>query len=108
MARFHYMKIASDASTVVDNIMDKLKGYPLSTEILADLLYLYNLGIRTAPRAVQSTVRLNAVREAAKNQPATIRMIEKQSDNPRYPTYKAIQISTAPETHKEDGDTDEE
>ena len=106
MAR--YMKIASDASMVVDNIMDKLKGHPLSTEILADLLYLYNLGIRTAPRATQSTVRLNAVIEAAKNQPATIRMVEKPSNSPRYPIYKAIRIITSLETHKEDGDADEE
>lgn len=106
MAR--YMKIASDASAVVDSIMYKLKDHPMSTEILADVVYLYNLGIRTAPRATQSTVRLNAIKEAAKNQPVSIRMIEKKSNNPRFPTYKAIQILTGTKATREDLGADEE
>ena len=112
MAR--YMKVAADASAVVDNIMNLVgKDSPMSAEILSDVLYLYNLGIRTAPRAVQSTVRLNAVREAGKNQKCTIRMVERPSGNPRYPTYKAIQITTSPAmpghlVQREDGEADEE
>jgi len=112
MAR--YMKVAADAPAVVDNIMNLVgRDNPMSAEILSDILYLYNLGIRTAPRAVQSTVRLNAVREAGKNQRCTIRMVEKPSGNPRYPTYKAIQISVVPSLPgevpvREDGDADEE
>lgn len=106
MAR--YMKVAAQATQVVDNIMKLVGDNPHSNEILSDLLYLYNLGIRTAPRAVQSTVRLNAVIEAARNQKATVRMVEKPSGNPRYPTYKAIQIRTSPSAYSEDGEADEE
>lgn len=105
MAR--YMKIAAQASQIVDSIMQLVGDNPHAPEILSDILYLYNLGIRTAPRAVQSTVRLNAVIEAARNQKATIRIVEKKSSNPRYPTYKAIQITTQVTT-KEDGEADEE
>lgn len=105
MAR--YMKIAAQATNTVDNIMKMVGDNPHASDILSELLYLYNLGIRTAPRAVQSTVRLNAVIEAARNQKATIRMVEKASGNPRYPTYKAIQILTSGNT-VEDGDSDEE
>jgi hypothetical protein len=109
MAR--YLEIASKASEVVDDVMNTIDSLPQDKKeyILSQILYLYNLGIRTAPRATQSTVRLNAIVAAAKNQKATVRMVEKSGTGYRGPyTYKAIQIITNPTTTVEDGSSDPE
>lgn len=111
-----YMKKAEQASTIIDGIMDQIKNNPTPDQgqILSQLIYLYNLGIRTAPRPTQSTVRLNAVSRAARNQPASIRLVEKSGkgfDGRTY-TYKAINIQVSiPNTSVstvEDGDNDAE
>jgi hypothetical protein len=96
MAR--YLETAAKAAEVLDSIMECLKDHPDREHILSQTIYLYNLGIRTAPRATQSTVRLNAIRVMAKNQPAKISMVEKKATSMykgNY-TYKAIRIETAP------------
>jgi hypothetical protein len=93
MAR--YLEVAAKASEVVDGIMDRIKDHPNRDEIASQLVYLYNLGIRTSPRPCQSTVRLNAVVRAAKNQPLKVRFVEKTAKGFKGEyTYKAINISS--------------
>jgi hypothetical protein len=70
MAR--YMTVAADAGRQIEKIIglvDNLTDLtPEDIKVLAkEMGYLYNLGIRTAPRAVQGTVRKNAVAEALKS-----------------------------------------
>jgi len=48
---------------------------------------LVNFGIRCAPRAVQSTVRINAVKRAVVGLPVRCRLEERQGDRG---TYKAL------------------
>lgn len=106
-----YLETAAKASVVVDDIMNTIDDLPQDKKdyILSQVLYLYNLGIRTAPRATQSTVRLNAVVAAARNQKATIRMTEKSGTGYRGPfTYKAIQIITGNSPTVEEGDSDDQ
>ena len=102
MAR--YLQTAAQANEVVKDIVNSVKELTsdnvdvgtIENHILSQCLYLYNLGIRTAPRATQSTVRLNAVKEAAKGTNASVTMTEKQGHSTykgNY-TYKAIRIQT--------------
>lgn len=77
MARYH--KIAEEANQIVITLFEQFCAsnpgkLPEQAEFLSSLLKLYNLGIRTSPRACQSTVRRNAVETAAKNTPVTITM----------------------------------
>lgn len=95
-----YMNTANEANKKIQEILDYvwnntelhyevINSY--KTELGTLLAQLYNLGIRTAPRAVQSTVRLNAVREACKGLPLTI-TIEKKIDERTGNEYNALNI----------------
>lgn len=102
-----YLKTAAKANDVITSIMGSLGEHPEKEYILSQLLYLYNLGIRTAPRATQSTVRLNAVKEAAKGQPVKISMVEREATGYRGPyTFKAINIETTSNNLSEEPDQD--
>ena len=87
MAR--YLETAAKANEVVKDILENVPEDKKSY-ITSQILYLYNLGIRTAPRATQSTVRLNAVVTAAKGTGASVNMVTKEGYNNR--TYNALQI----------------
>lgn len=104
-----YMEIAKQAQSVVDSVMLTLKDHPEKEFILPQLLFLYNLGIRTAPRATQSTVRLNAVVEAGRNQPVNTKLVTRTGKGYKGDyTYKAIsiQVTTNPSASVEDSSTD--
>lgn len=77
MARYH--KVAEEANHIVITLFEQFCAanpgkLPEQAEFLASILKLYNLGIRTSPRACQATVRRNAVETAARNTPVTISM----------------------------------
>lgn len=91
-----YLQTAAKASIVIDDIITLIKDHPNKEYILHQIIYLYNLGIRTSPRACQSTVRYNAVKEAAKNQPCKISMTEKKDPTTGF-TYKALCIDRVEE-----------
>lgn len=90
MAR--YLETAAKANEVITDILDVVDRLDPQEKsyITSQLLYLYNLGIRTAPRATQSTVRLNAVRAAAKGTEAKVSMTTKEGYNGK--TYNALSI----------------
>ena len=74
-----YMDIAAEANTVSADIMEFIHEESDRPRVAELLARLYNLGIRTAPRAVQSTVRFNAVQRAVKDLPVKVSM-EKRVD----------------------------
>lgn len=70
-----YMETAEKAKQVVQEILQMVGDDPLVKAVVAAKLgKLYNLGIRTAPRAVQSTVRRNAVEAAMRGAPVRVSM----------------------------------
>jgi hypothetical protein len=104
MAR--YLQTADKASEVLDQIMHKLKDHPDKELLLTQIIYLFNMGIRISPRGVQATVRLNAVKEAAKNQPVRIFYTTKEYTD-RYGnkgSYQAINIQASANTSLQEGD----
>lgn len=74
-----YMMIAADANKAINALIGLIPedAVPLAAPLIA---HIYNYGIRTAPRAVQSTVRYNAVREACKGLPIKITMGKKKDE----------------------------
>ncbi len=68
-----YMEIAAEANKVAQDLLCLVHDHdqPKAAELIARL---YNLGIRTAPRPVQSTVRLNAVKRAVQDLPVKVNM----------------------------------
>lgn len=100
-----YLQVAADARKQIEKIVsthafgatDDVKA-----ELVKELAYLYNLGIRTSPRPTQSTVRLNAVKAATTGFPVRCSMQQVQPDNPCYKPYNKLVI----ETHVPTGSTD--
>lgn len=90
MAR--YMETAAEANKVaqelLDMVMDEVgdKGKGMAAELIARL---YNLGIRTAPRAVQSSVRYNAVKRAVQDLPVKVDM-QQRKDPKTLRTYNVL------------------
>ncbi len=86
MAR--YMETAAQANGVAQELLTLTHNIdqPRAAELIARLS---NLGIRTAPRAVQSTVRLNAVRRAVQDLPVKVSM-EQRTDERTKRTYNAL------------------
>ena len=77
MAR--YLKVAAEANQIVITLFEQFCAanpgkLADQADYLSQILRLYNLGIRTSPRACQATVRRNAVETAAKNTPVTVTM----------------------------------
>lgn len=105
-----YIETANKASVVLDGIMNHLKDHPEKDLLLSQIIYLFNMGIRISPRGVQSTVRLNAVKQVAKNQPAQISLIRKPFTNSRgqADSYNAINIQISPTINSQDGDSDDD
>jgi len=64
MAR--YMKTAAELKRLVNNFINQFahNEFDSNQELAKELGYIINLAIRCAPRSVQSTVRLNIVKEA--------------------------------------------
>jgi len=89
MAR--YLQVAQDANTQIKKITEN-HGAMTDDQLVKELAYLYNLGIRTAPRAVQSTVRLNAVQAAIRGYAVRARLERVESDNPKYKDYNKLVI----------------
>lgn len=99
-----YLKIAEQARGHINKITNVLTNPDLSAEakqeyidreLPSDLMYLYNLGIRTAPRGVQSTVRIRAIETAGKDQPvkASLKPVTKQFGG-RTISYKALRLES--------------
>lgn len=86
MAR--YLETAAEANKVAESLLSLVPDAtkPQAAELIARL---YNLGIRTAPRAVQSTVRFNAVQRAVRGLPVKVRM-EQRTDERTKRTYNAL------------------
>lgn len=86
MAR--YLQTAAEANKVAQALLSLVSenDRPMAAEMIARLV---NFGIRCAPRAVQSTVRLNAVREAVKGMPVRVSM-EQRRDERSGKTYNAL------------------
>ena len=87
-----YMEIAAEANKVAKDLMDlvELHHDPIISARAAELVArLYNLGIRTAPRAVQSTVRYNAVKRAVQDLPVKISMEQKVDERTKR-TYNVL------------------
>jgi hypothetical protein len=95
MAR--YLETASEANELIKDLIEHTHGFddnsdPMYQAFCEKLIRLYNLGIRTAPRAVQSTVRLRACQEAAKDLPINVRMAERIDERTQR-TYNALDIT---------------
>lgn len=86
MAR--YMVIAAEANKVAQDLLNCThnEDKPKVAELIARL---YNLGIRTAPRAVQSTVRYNAVKRAVQDLPVKVDMQQKVDERTKR-TYNVL------------------
>ena len=77
MAR--YMQVASEAAEVADELFAMVPEAK-QAEAAEKIARLFNYGIRVSPRAVHSTVRINAISEAVKNLPISCRL-EKVENN---------------------------
>lgn len=85
-----YLEVAAEANLVAKEIMKMVsEDHPTSVEadqeqflgeLAEKLARLVNLGIRCSPRGVQHTVRLNAVREAVRDLPVRVSMVEKKDE----------------------------
>jgi|LULG01.1.fsa_nt_gb hypothetical protein len=86
-----YMQIAEQARHTANRLFDLI---PEEKRHEAGPLIgtLVNLGIRISPRAVQSTVRFNAVTKAVEDLPVNVSMYEVE-DEKTGRTYKAITIN---------------
>lgn len=84
-------RVAHDLLGLFDEINSVDKDYVLNIKAAASELIarLYNLGIRTAPRAVQSTVRYNAVKRAVQDLPVKVSM-EQRTDERTHRTYNVL------------------
>ncbi len=86
MAR--YMQTAAEANQVAKKLIELVpeSDRPQAAEMIARLV---NYGIRCCPRACQSTVRFNAVREAVKGLPVKVSMVQRTDERTKK-TYNAL------------------
>jgi hypothetical protein len=86
MAR--YLEVAAEANVVAQRLLELVPEaqQPQAAELIARLV---NFGIRCSPRAVQSTVRFNAVQRAVRGLPVKVRM-EQKTDERSGRTYNAL------------------
>lgn len=107
MAR--YLKTANQANSLIKKILNSPYLDSLSesekNELTVDLGYIYNLGIRTAPRAVHSTVRLNAVKEALFQLNVFVDM-KKVTDTKTGFTFNALTLKKADSIVSDDNSED--
>ena len=89
MAR--YREVAVDAAELSKKLIASVPA-ELRDELSVGLVQLYNLGIRTAPRPVQGTVRLNACREMAKHLPVSVSMNRVENDRGGYNALSVLPI----------------
>ncbi len=83
------MEVAAEANVVATELMGFI-SHPLDRPKVAALIArLVNLGIRCSPRAVQGTVRINAVRRAVEGLPVRVRL-EKRTDGRTGRSYNAL------------------
>lgn len=109
MAR--YMETAGKAREVVQEILQMVGDDPLVKAVVAAKLgKLYNLGIRTAPRAVQATVRRNAVEAAMRGAPVKVsmRQLPKTYGTGTFNALEIIPVGVdaSPESEADSGDED--
>lgn len=108
MAR--YLETAAKARTLSVEILEMVPAElrPVMAEHLARL---YNLGIRTSPRAVHSTVRYNAVVAAMRGLPVSVKMKQVPKGNGKPGYFNALEtIAKVPAAvpHVEGDDNEEE
>lgn len=80
-----YMQIAGEANKTAKALFDLVKepekvGEEYEGQVAIHIARLVNYGLRCAPRAVQGTVRLNAVKEAVKGLPVKVHMEKKEDE----------------------------
>jgi len=85
MAR--YLEVATEANGTARELLSLIapENKPAAACLIARMM---NWGLRCAPRAVQSTVRINAVKAAVRGLPVRCRLEERQGDYGG--TYKAL------------------
>lgn len=86
MAR--YLQVAAEANKTAIELVDMVPD-EIKTQVAVLAGHLVNYGIRCNPRPAQSTVRLNAVREAMKGLPVSVSM-ETRVDEVRKSTYNVL------------------
>lgn len=87
MAR--YLETAAEAQGTIDQLLSFVpEEHRKEAAVL--IAHTMNYGIRCCPRAVQSTVRLNAIRTACKNLPVSISLEEKEGYQGK--TYKVLRV----------------
>lgn len=75
-----YLQVAAQTQGTIDSLMALIPDEH-KKEAAVYIAHIYNYGIRTAPRGVQSTVRLNAVTKACEKLPVVITMEKVENDN---------------------------
>lgn len=88
MAR--YLEVAADANKTARALME-LIPQERQKDAAAMIAHLVNYGIRCAPRAVHSTVRLRAVERAVYGLPVRVDMIQK-TDPKTSRTYNVLTV----------------
>ena len=84
MAR--YMEIAAEANDMAHQLLAMVPK-TLHVQAAERIARLFNFGIRVSPRAVHSTVRINALQGAMRGLPIRCRLEERTGDRG---TYKAL------------------
>jgi hypothetical protein len=84
MARYH--EIAAEANDMASQLLAMVPS-TLRVQAAEKLARLFNFGIRVSPRAVHSTVRINALQVAMRGLPVRCRLEERQGDRG---TYKVL------------------
>lgn len=106
-----YLETAEKARILVDQILATVEK-DARPELAAQLAKLYNLGIRTSPRACQSTVRINAVRAAMKTAPVKVSSSQVPIEGRPEKSFVALQVTPVHETKayptETEGDSDDE
>lgn len=102
MAR--YLQVAAEANEVAKSLFNLVpeENRQAAAGLIAKLV---NYGLRCSPRAVQSTVRLNAVRRAVYGLPVEVGMV-KVTDPVTHKSFNAITISG--ESDKGNGEDEHE
>jgi len=98
-----YMKTAAEANKTAKSLYELVQSLlPQDAnkidsnsrtmgEVTVHIAHLVNYGLRCAPRAVQSTVRLNAVRRAVEGLPVEVSIETVTNETTGY-TFKALRV----------------
>lgn len=100
MAR--YLEVAAEANKTATNLL-ALVPEAHRADAAAMIAHLVNYGLRCAPRAVQSTVRLRAVQTATRGLPVKVDM-QKRTDPKTGRTYNVLIVNGQGQAEADEGD----